>query len=92
MVDSNLILLKQPDVTHLAGQAECGACGHKWEAVCPAGVTRFDCPRCDRFWGVMRHAVEPLTAWRCHCGEQLFWITPKGCMCRRCGVLAEGCF
>lgn len=75
------------DGPHLSGEAICGACGHEWVLVAPVGGQHFDCPKCNRMWGAVKHAIEPETAWRCNCGEQLFWLTPKGAMCRRCGIV-----
>jgi hypothetical protein len=74
------------DEPHLAGPAFCGACHHEWSAVAPHGVTHLECPKCKRYWGALKHAVEPDQTWRCNCGEELFWLTPTGAMCRRCGV------
>jgi hypothetical protein len=81
---------KEEDGPHLSGEATCGFCGHKWVAVAPVGVTHLDCPKCDRRWGLLDHAIEPKTAWACKCGEQLFWVTTIGIMCRRCGELQYG--
>lgn len=80
---------KQPeDRPHLAGEAFCGACGHEWVAVEPVGNTHFECPKCHRWWGAYKHAAKPKDGdfWRCNCGETLFWLTPTGAMCRRCGT------
>jgi hypothetical protein len=76
----------EDDGPHLAGAAVCGACHHEWEAEAPAGVGHMECPKCRRMWGAFKHAVEPETLWRCNCGELLFWLTPTGAMCRRCGT------
>lgn len=75
----------EDDGPHLTGPAFCGACGHEWDAVAPVEVCHLECPACKRFWGVFKNAVEPETAWRCNCGELLFWLTPEGAMCRKCG-------
>lgn len=75
---------------HLAGPAICGVCGHEWQAVAPVGTVHLDCPRCDRLFGTFKNAVEPDEAWRCTCGEMLFWMTRDGSMCRRCGSLQSG--
>lgn len=76
----------ETDGPHLEGPAVCGACQHEWEAVAPVGVVILECPKCARMWGAFKHQVEPPTAWHCHCGEWLFWLTPTGAMCRRCGT------
>lgn len=75
---------------HLRGQCECGSCGHEWEAVVPVGVVHIECPECLRLWGALVNAVEPGVAWACDCGERLFWLTPEGALCRRCGVVCSG--
>jgi hypothetical protein len=74
------------DGPHLAGFAVCGACQNEWSAVAAVGVTSLECPKCKRYWGAFKHCVEPEIAWACNCGERLFWLTPTGAMCRRCGV------
>lgn len=76
----------EADGPHLVGLAVCGACQYEWQAVAPVETTHFDCPRCGRVWGALKHVVEPETSWRCRCGEYLFWLTPTGAMCRRCGT------
>jgi hypothetical protein len=76
------------DGPHLAGEAVCGACGREWVAVAPAGTIALECPGCGRLWGALKHIIEPRITWRCRpCGEQLFWLTPDGAVCRRCGVV-----
>lgn len=74
-----------PGTPHLTGQAICGNCRHEWVQVAEVGTTTLDCPECKRTWGVFKNMVEPKFSWRCNCGEQLFWLTPDGAMCRRCG-------
>lgn len=74
----------------LVGKAVCGACQHEWDAeALIAEPTHLECPRCHRFWGAFKHAVEPKMAWTCNCGEFLFWLTPDGAMCRRCGLVSS---
>lgn len=80
----------EADGPHLSGPAVCGWCGHEWAAVAPVGSVHLECPGCGRLWGAYRHAVAPPAAfWRCWCGEELFWLTPRGSMCRRCGVISS---
>lgn len=74
------------DGPHIAGLAVCGACQNEWSAVAPHGTTSLECPKCKRYWGTFKHQVEPEIAWHCKCGETLFWLTPTGAMCRRCGI------
>lgn len=28
--------------------------------------------------------------WRCNCGHLLFFLTPDGAKCRRCGIICRG--
>lgn len=75
------------DGPHMSGEAFCGACGHEWAAAVPVGVDdHLECPNCHRMWGALKHQVVPEVRWRCDCGETLFWLTPTGAMCRRCGT------
>jgi len=90
---SNIVSLRpakhgEGDGPHLSGDFVCGACDHEWTGVAPVGITHAECPKCHRFWGSAKHAVEPKQSWRCNCGEFLFWLTPNGAMCRRCGVIS----
>lgn len=81
---------KPEDGPHIAATAVCGACLHEWAAVAPVGHTHLECPKCKRRWGTMKHPIEPTgPAWRCYCGEELFWLLPDGPMCRRCGVMPK---
>lgn len=75
-----------PDEPTIEGEAFCGACSHEWRQVAPVGETRFECPNCKRWWGNFKSPVVPDVAWRCRCGEQLFWLTATGAMCRNCGL------
>lgn len=78
------------DGPHWQGTALCGACSHEWEAVAPVGdEDHLECPNCKRMWGAAKHAVVPAVSWRCNCGETLFWLTPQGAQCRRCGVISR---
>lgn len=88
MVGAELVPPPEPDTPHLRGPAFCGACGYEWEAVIPVGQVHIDCPKCNRLWGALKHVVEPPTGsswWTCNCGERLFFVTPSGFLCRRCG-------
>jgi hypothetical protein len=78
----------EPDGPHIHGEAFC-RCGNEWMAVARVGVVHLTCPKCERRWGLFKHAIEPELAWHCDCGEALFFITKAGVMCRKCGVLQE---
>lgn len=81
----------EDDGPHWSGECICGACGHEWHAVVPVGdEDHLECPKCHRWWGCAKNAVTPPDAmWRCNCGETLFWLTPEGAMCRRCGIISN---
>lgn len=77
------------DDHHLSGQAVCPKCDHQWVAVAPVGVVNLECPSCHLIHGVFKAAVVPETAWKCNCGNQLFFLTPGGAMCRGCGLISS---
>lgn len=79
--------VEEVEAPHLSGECFCGACGHEFVGVMPVGLTHIDCPKCKRIWGAMKHVVEPSETWACNCGERMFWLTPKGAMCRKCGII-----
>jgi len=80
----------EEDGPHLTGKALCTTCAYEWEAVAPVGTVHLECPACARLQGVFKNAVEPETAWACHCsGNQLFFLTRAGAMCRMCGLISS---
>ncbi len=70
---------------HLSGMAMCTACGHEWSVACNVGTETLECPSCKRYHGVMKGPVIPSEAWKCKCGNQLFYMTREGFVCRLCG-------
>lgn len=79
----------RPREPHLSGAAECSCCRATWQAAAPVGVHTLECPNCGRMTGFFSHAVEPPAGsamWRCDCGNALFWVTPDGVLCRKCGT------
>jgi len=75
---------------HLQGQARCGGCQHKWQAVVPVGtVTHLECPACHRTLGVMTQHVlrgdDDSWHWVCKCGCDMFHIHEQGTYCASCG-------
>lgn len=75
---------------HATGEAFCLACDHVWVAVVPVGETLFECPSCRSMQGRFRYEVVPsCDVWECQCGNQLFYITPDGHWCPRCGILQQ---
>jgi hypothetical protein len=72
------------------GEAFCLQCRHEWQAVVPAGKSVCDilleCPQCQTMTGRLRYDFAPAgNVWECHCGNQLFYITPEGHFCPNCG-------
>ena len=72
---------------HLAGEAICLQCRHKWTAVCPVGVAEMECPECGLFRGVyVYNCVPEQEVWSCKCGNYHFAITQKNIVCVYCGI------
>lgn len=82
----------EPDpMRSLHGPVRCLHCEHKWVAVVPVGVIEgLECPECRLLKGVVELLTAPDTVFRCACGCDLYYITPEGCMCLKCGSFAEG--
>ena len=80
---------KAPKEEHLAGEAKCHACGHRWSAVAPIGTTWLECPACESVKGLMVGACCPPEGgylWRCNCGSDVFYIVPAAVRCCMCGA------
>lgn len=74
---------------HQVGSAFCIACDHEWEAVAPVGIEVLECPSCRCVKGRFKFECAPavgLQVRQCNCGNQLFYLTPQGHMCPRCGT------
>jgi DNA-directed RNA polymerase subunit RPC12/RpoP len=71
---------------HLSGVARCLDCGHEWPAAAPLGTTWLECPECHNKKGAFKYPVIHDSTWLCNCGNQLFYLTPDGAQCPRCGV------
>jgi hypothetical protein len=79
----------EPEET-LRGRGYCIECQHEWEAVAPVGVRCFECPSCGTHKGTWLGVVEPpAERWECNCGGQLFFCTPTGFDCAKCGTTQE---
>lgn len=76
---------------HSAGNARCLDCKHEWEAIAPVGVIWMECPACSLVRGrfIGQHERQG-SEWICHCGNDLFHITPQGPYCPNCGEWVEG--
>ncbi len=69
------------------GKAVCINCRYDWEAVAPAGVEWLECPQCHLMRGKFfhEHLRTSEMHWHCHCGNDLFYMTPNGMYCPNCG-------
>jgi len=92
---ADIIEFKRPEKAdpHGTGEAFCFQCKHTWVAVAPVGSTQLECPECHTMKGLWKFPFEPSVEgreggrWQCNCGNQLFYLTPKGYMCPNCGIL-----
>lgn len=74
----------------LTGPAMCTHCRHKWQAVTPVGYPdNLECPECGQYKGIVGAPVVPQEFWVCHCGSDLFYLTPTGASCRACGMVSN---
>jgi len=72
---------------HLAGEALCLSCSHKWVAVAPKGTEWLECPECGFTKGHFVFQCEREEShWTCNCGNTLFYITPITIYCPNCGL------
>lgn len=84
---SNIVEFTPKD-EHVTGPAICSACGHKWQAVSPAGTCGLECPDCGKFKGVWSRAIMAAGGedlYECNCGGVLFIILRDQFMCAECG-------
>ena len=78
---------------HLKGDARCVACAHTWVAVAPVGTTWLECPSCHTEKGLFVAACWPgkgIGVWTCHCGCDVFFLTPRSVQCPNCGTAQSG--
>lgn len=88
----SILQFKQRETPHMAGNALCIQCGHRWAAAAPVGTESLECPAChtDKGAFVGMCAPEADTEIReCACGNQLFFLTRQGHMCAKCGTYQE---
>ena len=74
------------------GEAVCMHCQHEWVAVAPTGMTWLDCPECGTQKGGFKFPFGVPVGDRllvCDCGNDIFFVTPVGCLCPNCGCLWE---
>jgi predicted RNA-binding Zn-ribbon protein involved in translation (DUF1610 family) len=91
---AKIISLKQAQIDrrgHISGNAECLSCGNEWVVFAPVGVVWFECPKCHMQKGCMKGPCERAGLhWTCGCGNRLFYLTPDGEYCPRCGIWVSG--
>lgn len=90
---SDVIPFRKREEPHLAGEAECIACRHRWVAVCPVGTWTLECPSCGLMKGMFRYPIsadEGDGLFSCMCGcEALVAYYRKGkfrIQCMNCGT------
>lgn len=74
---------------HLAGEALCMGCGHRWQAVAPVGAFKeLECSECKRMMGTFTHYCIPGDEhlWTCNCGCMFFTVSFTRIMCVQCGI------
>lgn len=74
---------------HISGPARCSRCKHEWIAVAPVGTTQLECDCCGGMHGLFVHPCAPAEGelvFECNCGSDLFYVLPRGIMCRVCGT------
>jgi len=90
-VDQTIPKDHTPISTKLAtGIAVCMTCKHEWNTAAPVGTLYLQCPDCS-FSPIMAKAVANCAAEESvgDCGNDLFYITPKGHLCPNCGNYQE---
>jgi DNA-directed RNA polymerase subunit RPC12/RpoP len=73
---------------HVAGEAYCMACDHRWTGVWPMGVTELECPNCKSMKGRSTFEIAPQAdalVYECACGNQLYHILSDRIHCPNCG-------
>ena len=84
-----VIPFPQRTTPHGVGAAFCIGCDHEWEAISPVGTERLECPGCHAVKGIFKFEFAPNVGTQvreCNCGNQLFYLTPDGHLCPRCGT------
>lgn len=87
MTDEKVVDMRLHTGGYVAGTMVChSGCGHEWEGVAKVGDTAVECPECHRNLGVIKAEIVPPVFWQCgNCGNDLFYLTPQGALCRMCG-------
>jgi len=83
---------REENSPHVAGEAKCMDCGHRWVAVAPTAIELLECPSCELVRGRFIHPYErhEVEHWTCGCGCDLFHVTPSGLYCPGCGADQAG--
>ena len=73
---------------HVSGEARCLHCAREWMAVAPHAHEYLECPACHLMRGVFVYACYPSSGLilMCPCGNDLFFQTPSGLFCPKCGA------
>lgn len=75
---------------YVTGAAVCTACGHRWVQVAPLPTDDLLCPECGTQRGYFVYQLSPpegTPLWTCNNCDigYLYYITPEGTYCARCG-------
>jgi hypothetical protein len=81
----------KPEPPMCEGEARCLACKHEWRAVFPPGASDLECPACSLLRAVPKWPFSGSSGyvWVCHCGNDLFRLTPQSAICVGCGDMPE---
>jgi exosome complex RNA-binding protein Csl4 len=84
--------VKEETESTVTGKAVCVNCRYEWTAVAPTGVDWLECPECHLMKGRFFYDCvrEDKEHWYCHCGNDLFYMTPDGMYCPNCGDWQTG--
>jgi len=92
-VDQTIPKDHTPISTKLAtGIAVCMTCKHEWNTAAPVGTLYLQCPECETMKGRFKYPFNVKSGEYqriCDCGNDLFYITPKGHLCPNCGNYQE---
>lgn len=86
---SSMVQVLEPKTgIHLTGTALCFHCKAEWQSVCiPEDDGNLECPSCGKHIGILKHPIQPDLMLECSCGSVLYFVTPDGLVCRKCGKI-----
>lgn len=89
----SLAAAREERTPHLAGEALCIGCHHKWEAAAPVGTWQLECPECGSMKGIWRNPIGAAIGdsyFSCHCGCEALTAYLRGgrfyLKCMSCGT------